>query len=255
MYPALDQSSLVHDQHFRWLCNSYGTVSVMRVNLIGVEDSGTSDNGCEFKEDVEGGPDEPPPTYTFGDVICSLQNQIAWGLGPMDYRADCGTCDPNAINRVYHVFLDDGTRVPDPEGKYPDYTVSYPAGGQAAVAIDDRPGSDSPHNVGAKYSMNFNWDGHALVHEVIHNVGAVMPSAPHYHELHCTDEHDVMCEQAPTVVLCGSRPDWKLDCNQDDYWKPLGQIMSGDGSREIWNTTNSVFLSRPTYCGANGGRC
>jgi hypothetical protein len=249
---------------------------VSRVNLVGIRDAGTGTdaNGkqiCQFRQNVEGGPGQPALQFNVDDMTCSLQNQVAWGLGPVDYAFvdgppadginDCVTCDPLVQDRTYHVFFDDGNRT-DSEHPYPD---AYPHLGQGSVEDDFRPIAANVNNFGPAYVLNDLWDGHTFLHETMHNLGSVQHEAVHSTwSHHCTEEFDAMCQDDPPygdgwvpdgsgtgsvhypfgeIVSC-DRADWKLDCGRDDYWNPSGSIIGRSGD-PIWNVATSRFLTIP----------
>lgn len=88
-----------------------------------------------------------------------------------------------------------------------------------------------------------------ILHELLHNLGAVQADAPHATRLgHCTDERDVMCYQdSPTSVLqqkCAPLSgviEEQLDCGGDDYFN----LSPSPGSylSQHWNLADSPFLS------------
>jgi len=98
-----------------------------------------------------------------------------------------------------------------------------------------------------------------LLHEIMHNLGAVLNNAPHATGLgHCTDGPDLMCYDDGN----GSRS-WQtypcedpsatlqlLDCNSDDYFDPYGTLRDWRG-RRMWNTYDSVFMCYVRTCTRN----
>lgn len=84
-------------------------------------------------------------------------------------------------------------------------------------------------------------------HELIHTLGAVMPSAPNSTSLgHCTDDSDRMCYEdgSPLIrvrTVCPSADEALLDCGNDDYFHtapPSGSYLASH-----WNTADSSFLA------------
>jgi hypothetical protein len=83
-------------------------------------------------------------------------------------------------------------------------------------------------------------------HELMHALGAVMPSVPHVSASgHCDDDSDRMCYQDGTVVAmlhsCPSDQGALFDCNNDDYFStapPAGSYLATH-----WDTAGSSFLS------------
>lgn len=84
-----------------------------------------------------------------------------------------------------------------------------------------------------------------FVHEVIHQLGAVMAEAPHYSSgHHCNDMYDVMC------YYTGNWPCDNLvyalilfDCNGDDYFR-VNNIPTDNYLYHYWNVADSRFLNR-----------
>jgi ribosomal protein L24E len=84
-------------------------------------------------------------------------------------------------------------------------------------------------------------------HELMHSLGAVMPSAPNSTiNGHCSDTDDRMCyaDGSPLLVLraiCGSDQEALFDCHHDDYFStapPAGNYLATH-----WNAASSSFLS------------
>ena len=84
-------------------------------------------------------------------------------------------------------------------------------------------------------------------HELIHNLGGVLPYAPNPSEYsHCTDEADLMCYDddgsGPVAMrqVCPADQEQLLDCRKDDYFNtspPEGSFLAVS-----WNTADSTFL-------------
>ncbi|MGQ0535078.1 MAG: hypothetical protein ACT4PT_03295 [Methanobacteriota archaeon] len=124
-------------------------------------------------------------------------------------------------------------------------------GGQANVWDDDRATSKNRNNRGGvfyavTYGRNY-WPQSlgprgalTMLHEAVHNLGAVQKSAPHSSgSWHCSDGRDVMCyddkgpDATQRAVCEGAHV---LDCNHDDYFHPApppGSYLSGH-----WNVAS-----------------
>ncbi len=136
-----------------------------------------------------------------------------------------------ADNRKYAVFVDAAVGIC----------------GVAQLYDDDRPGQDNLSNTGPAMYARVDapcWPT-ALLHEVLHTLGAVQKSAPHASRAgHCTDEQDVMCyPDAIDVVMTLACPDadvGQVDCNHDDYFSPNpapDSYLAG-----AWNVADSRYL-------------
>jgi hypothetical protein len=101
---------------------------------------------------------------------------------------------------------------------------------------------------------------HAPLHELFHALGAVVNDARFSSgHGHCTDEWDLMCYSdypgVTTTTACtgdtdGSQITYEdniLDCNNDTYFKPAGQLL-GASNQPVWNTYDSVFLCPLDRC-------
>ncbi|MGH8972804.1 MAG: Calx-beta domain-containing protein [Acidimicrobiia bacterium] len=84
-------------------------------------------------------------------------------------------------------------------------------------------------------------------HELMHSLGAVLPTAPNASTLgHCEDDADRMCyaDGSPLLVLrtiCASDQEALFDCDEDDYFHsapPPGNYLATH-----WNSASSSFLS------------
>jgi hypothetical protein len=211
----LDASSPgVAGQHYRWLCENGSDVTVRNVTLIGVGADGA---------------------FTYPDMVSSLQNQVALGLGPVNYVSQ---------DRIYLVFVDQ-------------LAGAYPFGGQGDVSNDDSPApATNLHQVGPHYSLINGFSGAAAEHELGHNIGAVQLSAPHSSGAwHCYEENDEMCYNdggsyflagGALVVNCPTQPFTQFDCNQDDYYSV--QPAAGSYLASHWNVSASVFLTGLSTC-------
>jgi hypothetical protein len=97
-------------------------------------------------------------------------------------------------------------------------------------------------------------------HELMHSLGAVMPTAPNATTNgHCSDDDDRMCyaDGSPLLVLrvvCNADQEALFDCHHDDYFNtapPGGSYLATH-----WDAANSSFLSTsfssPTLSVADG---
>jgi len=117
-------------------------------------------------------------------------------------------------------------------------------------AADDFFGSDQ---LASQYSDQ-------VLHEVLHTLGAVQPSAPHFSGgAHCYELYDVMCytpkddpgDPEPYLRHCAisgdpPNPGKTLDCGGDDYFNTSpapGSYLAGH-----WNLYNSAFLCNVARC-------
>jgi hypothetical protein len=97
-----------------------------------------------------------------------------------------------------------------------------------------------------------------VLHEVLHTLGAVQPSAPHFSGgAHCYQLYDVMCytprDDPPGGFLrdCelsqeAPNPGKPLDCGGDDYFS--ASPAPGSYLAAHWNTYNSAFLCNVARC-------
>ncbi len=93
------------------------------------------------------------------------------------------------------------------------------------------------------------WDGHAGLHELMHNLSAVDPAAPNTSGgYHCVDESDLMCySDSPYYPsmrqVCPTSHEALLDCSGDDYFNTApraGNFLSGNPGL---NTADSPFVA------------
>lgn len=119
--------------------------------------------------------------------------------------------------------------------------------GIGSMWLDDSPGGENLNNWGPSYSrVDRGCWGYADAHEIMHNLGAVQPSAPHATSGHCTDEYDRMCyADSPGVqmqVICQDRGnEQRFDCGHDDYFHTAPE--PGSYLARHWNAAASAFLS------------
>jgi len=83
-------------------------------------------------------------------------------------------------------------------------------------------------------------------HELMHSLGAVMPTAPHGSPAgHCSDSSDRMCYLDGTVLtllnVCGPAHEATFDCNNDDYFN----TAPGPGNYLYthWNAADNSFIT------------
>jgi hypothetical protein len=115
---------------------------------------------------------------------------------------------------------------------------------------DDVPGSLDNYNVLTSYAAmktpcwDINGGGSVPAHELMHTLGAVQDSAPHFDGWgHCTDDHDNMCYGPSTAVVagCGNFAlEALFDCNHDDYFHT--SPATGGYLCRSWNTARSPHL-------------
>jgi hypothetical protein len=98
-----------------------------------------------------------------------------------------------------------------------------------------------------------------VLHEVLHTLGAVQPSAPHFSGgAHCYELYDVMCytpkDGTPDVFLrnCeiigeAPNPGKPVDCGTDDYFNP--SPPPGSYLAAHWNLYDAGFLCTLSRCG------
>ena len=131
----------------------------------------------------------PDGAFTFSDVIGSLVNRVAIGLGDTDFDAPRFT---------YVVFVDN-------------IECCYGPAGQAMFYYDDRPDPAANLNnqvaAGPRFAMvavsgSPATGAHVFLHEVGHTLGAVQLSAPHSSGAgHCytSDRRDVLPGRRPVL--------------------------------------------------------
>lgn len=115
---------------------------------------------------------------------------------------------------------------------------------------DDIPGSLDNLNILTSYAAmkapcwNIDGGGSVPAHELMHTLGAVQDSAPHFDgNGHCTDDHDNMCYGSSTVVVPGCTNyalEALFDCHHDDYFHT--SPANGSYLCRSWNTARSPHL-------------
>lgn len=132
--------------------------------------------------------------------------------------------------------------------KYLLFTDASAYCGIATLQHDDRPGPRNLNNAGPSWARldRACWGGYATAHEIMHMLGSVQASAPHYDGTgHCTDDYDLMCYQNPggkrVWIRCqATLADRRLDCGKDDYFNT--SPAAGSYLARHWNTARSSFL-------------
>ncbi|HKC29813.1 MAG TPA: fibronectin type III domain-containing protein [Jatrophihabitans sp.] len=120
--------------------------------------------------------------------------------------------------------------------------------GLGSLYDDDQPGVMNINNGGPSWARLDSecWSGAATAHEIMHMLGSVQPSAPHYDGTgHCTDDHDLMCYQnrggKRVRIRCAQTSEEnRLDCGHDDYFNT--DPASGSYLARHWDTARSSFL-------------
>ena len=97
-----------------------------------------------------------------------------------------------------------------------------------------------------------------VLHEVMHTLGAVQPSAPHFSGgAHCYEIYDVMCYTPKDgtadvflrnceIISALPNPGKPLDCGEDDYFNP--SPARGSYLATHWNVYDSGFLCSLARC-------
>jgi Calx-beta domain-containing protein len=144
-----------------------------------------------------------------------------------------------------------------PDRKYVVWTDAITLCGIATYYVDDQFGTSNANNgrpgvPGAIARIDSGCWGQASkgqsveAHELMHNLGAVQPSAPNASPAgHCRDDSDRMCYQDGSVTTlltrCPTDQEALFDCDGDDYFStapPPGNYLA-----DHWNTAASSFLS------------
>lgn len=125
------------------------------------------------------------------------------------------------------------------------YTAFVQGGSGGQGTVNTRESFDPAQHRGPQYSVTVAFQASILVHELGHNLGAVLLSAPHSTGAwHCWDEVDIMCyddggSKVPpggTKTLCSGDERW--DCRSDDFWNAGTSPLVAR-----WNTRRSFFLT------------
>lgn len=146
-------------------------------------------------------------------------------------------------DRMYMIFMDANVRI---SANSDDLMC-----GIGTYWEDDRDTSGNDNNSGPAYGRvdRTCWYPDVAAHELMHNLGAVQPSAPHSTAYgHCYDEWEVMCYDdgpgtRPMQQVC--TPDYPrdyslFDCNNDDYFHT--NPSSGSYLGRHWNAADNRFL-------------
>jgi hypothetical protein len=215
----LDARTRADGQHLRMYCRDVRSVTVSELALLPI--GGDS-------------------TYTFTDVISSLTDRVANGLGAQDFETPRIT---------YVVFVDN-------------VTCCYGPSGQGTLYLDDR--ADRRVNVnnqptfGPRFAMvevngTTAVGAYIFLHEVGHTLGAVQHTAPHSSgAAHCYEAYDVMCypDGGPwftgggsMVSACAAMPSgqYPFDCRGRDYYDPTPPEHGYLATH--WNTADSAWLT------------
>lgn len=216
-----EQTPGIAGQHLRMYCKEDRGVTVSALELLPIGTDGV---------------------FTFQDVMDSLLQRVANGLGDEDFDTPRFT---------YVVFVDN-------------IGCCYGPSGQAMLWGDDRPDPALNLNNQVMYSPRFamveiggsTFSGaYIFLHEVGHTLGAVQDSAPHSSRAgHCYTSSDVMCyadggpyydEGGSMQAVCAAMPDgqFAFDCEGGDYY----EVHPDPGSylASAWNTSDSGWLTKP----------
>lgn len=139
----------------------------------------------------------------------------------------------------------------DPNRKYLAFTEASVLCGIGTYYTDRRPTDNANDGYRASYARVDTrcWAGGDIsvaAHELTHNLGGVLPTAPHGTSSgHCWDDNDLMCyADGSGAVLQATCADPTLerllDCNGDDYFNTAP--ASGSWLAQNWNTASSGFL-------------
>lgn len=207
-------------QHFRMFCKDDERVTVTAIELVPIGADGS---------------------FSFDDVIDSLEDRVQNGLGDSDIDTPRFT---------YVVFVDNVGCCLGPAG-------------QATMYFDDRPAPDVNFNnrvgSGPRFAMvelrDTVADAFVFMHEVGHTLGAVQVSAPHSTGAgHCYTLVDVMCSfDGGSWFTGGGEMEWvcpqppegafTFDCERGDYYDLHPE--PGSYLANHWNTADSDWLTKP----------
>jgi hypothetical protein len=156
--------------------------------------------------------------------------------------ASAGTDFARTIAAATRAGLDAGNR------KYVLFVDTSHYCGLGTLYDDDQPGVMNANNAGPSWARIDSecWSGPATAHEIMHMIGSVQHSAPHYDGTgHCTDDHDLMCYQNQggkrVYIRCSTASEeLRLDCGKDDYFNT--DPRAGSYLSRHWDTARSSFL-------------
>ena len=184
---------------------------------------------------------------------------------------------PVASYATRSVLDDIQSHLPDRPGVnylvFVDFALPVLSAAAGTWAQDDSPWATNAANVGAHSRYAYLEGGGVdffgseqlasqyadqVLHEVLHTLGAVQPSAPHFSGgAHCYELYDVMCytpkDGTPDVFLrnceiigTAPNPGKPLDCGGDDYFNP--SPAPGSYLAAHWNLHDSGFLCTLARC-------
>ena len=184
---------------------------------------------------------------------------------------------PVASYATRSVLDDIQSHLPDRPGVnylvFVDFALPVLSAAAGSWAQDDSPWATNAANVGAHSRYAYLEGGGVdffgseqlasqyadqVLHEVLHTLGAVQPSAPHFSGgAHCYEIYDVMCytpkDGTPDVFLrnceiiaTAPNPGKPLDCGGDDYFNP--SPAPGSYLAAHWNVHDSGFLCTLARC-------
>jgi hypothetical protein len=216
----LDAQTRKDGQHLRMYCQTDRAVTVTSLALLPIGTDGA---------------------FTFNDVIASLTDRVANGLGSSDF---------DTTRMTYVVFVDN-------------VGCCYGPAGQGTMYMDDRP--DPRVNVnnqplfGPRFAMveiggSTASGAYIFLHEVGHTIGAVQLAAPHSSGAgHCYEAYDVMCYDdggsyftggGSLVSVCApmASGQYPFDCKGKDYYDPTPPKQGY--LADHWNTADSAWLTK-----------
>ena len=200
------------------------------------------------------------------DAVFMASAAAAGGIRHIRWQHDAG-CQPTVDNVILSPLGDDTlantiadlTRLGfnDPSRKYVVWVDAFAMCGESSYYEDDRPGVENFNNGSPvapptvsridKGCWALGREGTSIeAHEIMHALGAVMPTAPHATLLgHCTDNADRMCydelTNADVPSVCAANDEAVFDCRKDDYFSAAGNPAGYLAAH--WNTARSAFLS------------
>jgi hypothetical protein len=210
------------------------------------------------------------------DKTLRLDRGSSCGSGFLDIRT-VALGHPVAAYATRSVLDDIEDRLPDRPGVdylvFVDFALPVLSAAAGSWAQDDSPWATNVANLAPHSRYAYLEGGGAdffgseqlasqyadqVLHEVMHTLGAVQPSAPHFSGgAHCYEIYDVMCytpqDGTPDVFLrnCAivavpPNPGKPLDCGNDDYFDP--GPARGSYLASHWNVYDSGFLCSLTRC-------